>query len=229
MIKENNPNIITIDHHIDKGSSHIGKVKIIELASSTAEIIYHYLNYSKINIDQNIATCLLSGIIGDTGGFLHSNTSHKTLSIAGELLTKGVGINKITKQILNNKSLIDNSKNLGKILSNIKKYPEIGLVYLIINNQDFSSWYKAYSDNLVSLINTVKDCKWALLLVEYDSGKTKASLRSEEYSGVDVSKFANFFGGGGHKLASGFKIDKKPEKVLELLVKEAKKQKIMAL
>jgi len=60
-------------------------------------------------------------------------------------------------------------------------------------------------------------------LVEYEQGKTKASLRSENYKGVDVAKIASLFGGGGHRLASGFRMNKEPERVLEEVIKKAKR------
>ncbi len=227
LLNKSNPSFVTIDHHIDSGLNHIGSIKIVCSASSTSEIIYYYLKYSKFPINKDIATCILSGIIGDTEGFIHSNTSHKTLSISGELLSMGVKINKITKQVLNNKYLVDNPRSLGKILSGVKKYSDLSLVYLVIKNSDFESWNKTCLENLVSTINTAEDCKWALLLVEYDQNKTKASLRSEEHAQVDVSKIANLFGGGGHKLASGFRVDKAPEEVLNLLIRRVKNNNLL--
>lgn len=223
LLEQNKTTIITVDHHLDGGTNHVGDVKILEPVSSTSEIIYYYLKESGWTIDRDIATCLLTGIIGDTGGFLHSNTSHKTLLIVGELLSRGIRINKIIKQILNSSSLVNNSQVLGQLLSRIEKYPELDLVYLVINNNDFESWHKSDLDNLASAINTVEDCKWALLLVEYEKGKTKGSLRSEEYKGIDVSKIASLFGGGGHKLASGFRTDDEPEKVLRQVIKKVGK------
>jgi len=223
LFEQKNPSVITIDHHLDEGANHIGEVKILEPFSSTSEIIYYYLKESGWPIDKDIATCILTGIIGDTGGFLHSNTSCMTLFTVGELLSKGIRVNKIIKKILSSKSFVNNSKDLGGLLGRVEKYSELDLVYLIIKNNDFEKWHKSDLDNLVSVINTVEDCRWALLLVEYEKGKTKASLRSEEYKGIDVSKIANLFGGGGHKLASGFRVDNKPEKVFRQLIKKAKK------
>ncbi len=223
IIDQHNPTVITIDHHIDEGSNHVGDVKIIEPASSTAEIIYYYLKESNWPVDRDIATCILTGIIGDTHGFIHSNTSHKTLLTVGELLSKGIHINKVIKRILSGHTFADNFQFLGEILSRVEKYPELDLVYLLVRNDDFESWHKSDLDNLASTINTVEDCKWALLLVEYEKGKTKGSLRSEEYKGIDVSKIASLFGGGGHKLASGFRVNGEPDKVFKQLIKKAEK------
>lgn len=223
LLEQNKPTVITIDHHVDEGANHVGEVKILEPVSSTAEIIYHYLKESNWSIDRDIATCLLTGIIGDTGGFLHANTSHRTLLSVGELLSKGIRINKIIKQILNTSALIDNSQVLGQLLSQVEKYPELDLVYLVVNNDDFEKWSKSDLHKLASTINTVEDCKWALLLVEYEKGKTKASLRSEDFKGANVSKIASLFGGGGHRLSSGFRINGKPEEILKEVIKKVEK------
>jgi len=223
LLEQKNPIVITMDHHVDEGVNHIGEVRVLEPISSTSEIIYYYLKELGWPIDRDIATCILTGIIGDTGGFLHSNTSYQTLLTVGELLSQGIRINKIIKQILNSNAFINNSESLGRLLSQAEKHPELDLVYLIINNNDFEKWHKSDLDNLVSAINTVEDCKWALLLVEYQKGKTKGSLRSEEYKGIDVSKIASLFDGGGHKFASGFRVDGEPEKVFRRLIKKARK------
>lgn len=223
LLKQKSPTVITIDHHLDEGANHIGEVKILEPLSSTAEIIYFYLKESGWPIDRDVATCILTGIIYDTGGFLHANTSHRVLLTVGELLSKGIRINKIIRQVLNSSTFINNSESLGRLLSQTEKYPELDLVYLIINNNNFEEWHRSDLENLVSTINTVEDCRWALILVEYEKGKTKASLRSEDYKGIDVSQVASLFGGGGHKLASGFRTDGEPEKVFRELIKKARK------
>jgi len=223
LLEQRNPAVITIDHHVDGGTNHIGEVKILEPISSTAEIIYYFLKESGWVIDKDVATCILTGIIYDTGGFLHSNTSHRTLLTVGELLSKGIRINKIIRQVLNTSAFVENSRSLGQLLSRTERHPEIDLVYLVVNNSDFEKWHKSDLKNLVSAINTVGDCRWALILIEYEEGKTKASLRSEEFKGVDVSKIASLFGGGGHKLASGFQVDDKPERVLEQVIEQARK------
>ena len=66
--------IVTIDHHVE--SDQKGKIKILEPEfSSTSEIVYHWLKYKNIEINKDVALCLLSGIISDSGGFRHVSTS----------------------------------------------------------------------------------------------------------------------------------------------------------
>ncbi len=221
LLAESNPTVVTIDHHLGEGANHIGEIKLIEPVSSTAEIIYNYLKQSDWPINKDIATCILTGIVGDTGGFIHANTSYQTLRIVSELLYCGIQVNKIINQTLN-KTIVNNFELFGRLLSQIKTYPELDLGYLIVNKDDFESWYRSDLDNLVSAINTVQNCRWSLLLIEYERGKTKGSLRSEEYKGVDVSKVASLFGGGGHKLSSGFRVNGSPDKVFKQVVKKAR-------
>ncbi len=59
---------------------------------------------------------------------------------------------------------------------------------------------------MASILNTVPGTKFSLVLSQRDENTVKGSLRSEEYKGVDVSEIAHKFGGGGHKLASGFEL-----------------------
>lgn len=224
LIEKKNPKIVTFDHHLGTGKNHIGEIKILKQASSTTELIYCFLKESGWSIDRDIATCILAGIICDTNGFFHANTSHKAMTIVAELSFQGLGINKVIKQVLNNNNLVAMDSNiLTQVIDQVEKYPELNLAYLIIKNSNFKTWHKTDFNNLISAINSIGDCRWALLLVEYEKGKTKASLRSEEYKGVDVSKIASLFGGGGHKLAAAFRIDKKPEKVFNEIIRKSRR------
>lgn len=223
LIKEKKPTIISIDHH--PLSTQIGEINIIEpTVSSTAEIIYYFLQEFDYPIDKDIASCLLTGVFDDTGGFCHANTSRETLLVAGELLLKGARLNKIVKYTAPSGKSVSNTKLWGRALSRIKRDPHLGLVYSIITQEDFEGCQGKSSDldGITSLLNTISDSKYSLLLVEYERGKTKGSLRSEEYKGVDVSKIAKALGGGGHKLASGFRIDAGPQDTLKLVIDKSK-------
>jgi len=78
----------------------------------------------------------------------------------------------------------------------------------LITLEDLQQCHATLDDlsGVVSMLNTLPQTKYAMLLVEFEPGKIKGSLRSEPQKGVDVSKIAKQLGGGGHKLASGFEI-----------------------
>jgi len=206
--------IITLDHHPKSGQ--IGDVKIVDPRfSSTCEIIYWLLKTMQLDLDKDIATCLLAGIFSDTGGFQHANTSQKVLKIAGELLLKGVRINKISDHITQNKNLTS-FKVCGLALSKIKKDPQTGMVVSMLSRGDIIKCQASPEDlsGIPTILNTVSGGRFSLLLAEYKKNEIKGSLRSEKYKGIDVSQIAKNLGGGGHKLAAAFEADGKLEEVL---------------
>jgi bifunctional oligoribonuclease and PAP phosphatase NrnA len=206
--------LITIDHH--PPGRHKGHIRIIEPSfSSTSEIIYYFLQENNISIDRNIATCLLTGIFTDTGGFRHSNISQDVLKIMGELLSLGGDLNKIAQNAQGIKSQ-KYSKLWGEILNNLNFLEEIGMVFTIVT-QDQLHRYNTSKENLDGIANmmcAIPETKFSLFLSEEPNGDFRGSLRSEEFKKVDVSSIANVFGGGGHKLAAGFTTGMSPEEII---------------
>lgn len=202
--------LLIVDHHpqVECEKFENAKMWIDERKSATAVMIYQLLLEMGAEIDKDIATCLLTGIFTDTGGFQHNNTDENSLKAAAELMKKGPRTDKIAKSIFQSKS-VPAIKLWGTALSRIETHPVTGMAVSYVSQSDIEEAGAKQEDlaGLVSLINTVSDAKFSLLLTEYDDNKIKGSLRSEEYNGVDVSKIAQVLGGGGHKLASGFEME----------------------
>ncbi|MFA7169302.1 MAG: bifunctional oligoribonuclease/PAP phosphatase NrnA [Candidatus Paceibacterota bacterium] len=202
--------LLIMDHHPKLEIENFENIRfwIDDKKSATAVMIYELLKEMDIEIDKEIATCLLTGIFTDTGGFQHNNTDETSLQAAAELMKKGPRIDKIAKHIFNSKN-VPAIKLWGTALSRIETDPETGMAASYISMSDIKEAGAKQEDlaGLVSVINTVSDAKFSLLLTEYDDQKIKGSLRSEEYSNIDVSKIARSLGGGGHKLASGFEVE----------------------
>lgn len=197
-------NVVSIDHHlIEEGD--IDGLKNPE-ASATAEIIYELLGYLGIEINNNIATCLLTGILTDTGGFQHSNTNSKTLKVTAKLLARGVPLTKISKAVFQKKD-IGILKIWGRALARIKIDPEIKMATSVITQDDMdkSNLNPSEISGVSSMMNTAREINFALLLTELNN-TTKGSLRSEKGRGIDVAEIAKLFNGGGHKLAAGFEV-----------------------
>ncbi len=205
--------IINIDHH-----SHTfipGKVNIIDTqASATCEIIFRFFDYIDYSIKPQIAQFLLNGIFADTGGFRHNNTSPKALEISAELLKKGANLSKINRGLFTKKS-IGALKLWAIALERAKINSKTGMVVSFITKEDLRRCGANESDisGISEILNTIADSNFSLVLSEQKQNRVKASLRSEEYKGVDVSKIARHFKGGGHKLASGFEIKGKLKQI----------------
>jgi phosphoesterase RecJ-like protein len=197
--------IINFDHHPD--NRNFGTVNVVDPSTSAvAELVYYFLIHSHIEITSQIATCLLTGIFTDTGGFKHANTTAAALEVSAHLLKKGARIDRIAYQTMGRKRP-QTIKAWAKALANTRFDADKKLVFSVLTEEDLKDIGASDEDldGFVELINNIPQARFALLLRQ-DGEMVKGSLRSEPYKGVDVSKIARSFGGGGHKLASGFKI-----------------------
>lgn len=198
--------IINFDHHPD--NKNFGHVNVVDhKKSSVAELVYDFFIWNKWPVSKDIATCLLTGIITDTGSFMHSNTQSSTLKVAGELMRKGAHVNKIIKQTYKNKSP-QILKAWGKAMENSYYDEKHKIIYSVMTDKDLHEFEKlplAAFEGFAETLNTLPEAKFAMFLRQ-DGGIIKGSLRSDIFKNVDVSKIAHIFGGGGHKLAAGFSV-----------------------
>lgn len=198
--------IVLIDHHPDIEEN--GDLNIMDSNySSVSEIIFDFFEFHDIKISSQIATLLLMGILGDTGNLQHSNTTPKVMNTVAKLLNKGASVAKISKMIFSN-NRFSTLKLWGRALEKSKINPQNKMISTVITRKDLKECHATYDDiaEIASILNTVPETSFSLVLSERDGGIIKGSLRSEKYKGVDVSEVAHQFGGGGHKLASGFEI-----------------------
>jgi phosphoesterase RecJ-like protein len=210
---------INIDHHPD--NKLFGTINIVEpTTSAVAELMYYFFETCELPIDKDMATCLLTGIFTDTGGFRHSNTSADTLNVASELMARGARVGKISQMIVGH-----NNPKTHKIwvraLENTRFDAAKGMVFAVLTEQDFIETKTAPDDlaEFVSFLSALPQAKFAMVLKQ-DGDVVRGSLRSEPDRNINVNKIAATFGGGGHKLASGFKIKGR-------LVKEGRGWKIV--
>jgi bifunctional oligoribonuclease and PAP phosphatase NrnA len=198
------PTIINIDHH--GTNPRFGDLNLVEhTASSCAELVFKFMEHHRINITQDIATCLLTGIINDTGGFSNLGTTHDAVEIAGKLMRKGAKFRTITRQTTLNKS-VNTLKLWGIALDRLTQHAD-GIVSTIITQADLEACGADEEDmeGVANFLNALQDAKMIIVLKERD-GVVKGSLRTT-HPDVDVAEYAKKnFGGGGHKKAAGFSI-----------------------
>lgn len=202
--------LINIDHHPKNDLHKIANITYFDgKAAAVGEIVAEIIDALGVNYDKEMATCLLTALFTDTGGFKHSNTSPKTLNYAARFMAAGARLKKIAANISNSKS-VQSLKLWGIVLSRIYYNKQLGLVSSIITQKDLLLCHATLEDlgGAVNLIGSVPQAKASMLLVELPEGQIKASLRTES-DDVDISKIAEIFGGGGHKKASGFVINGK--------------------
>lgn len=206
-----NQAVVIIDHHPD--ISVPGDVMIIdETYSSASEILYLFFVAANAKVTKSMATMLLMGILCDTGGFQHANVSPRVLEIASDLMKKGAPLAKITQIIFTHHN-IGALKLWGRAFEKARFNEKSGMLVTAVTQEDVRECNASPEDiyQVASILSAVPDAKFALVLSQRD-GAVRASLRSMQQHNVDVSAIAHQFGGGGHKLSSGFEI---PGKLVE--------------
>lgn len=206
-----NQAVVLIDHHPD--ISVPGDVVMIDEAySSSSEILCLFFAAVQAKVTKSMATMLLMGILFDTGGFQHPNVSPRVLEIASDLMKKGAPLAKITQIIFTHHN-IGALKLWGRAFEKARFNEKSGMLVTAVTQEDVEECHASPEDiyQVASILSAVPDAKFAMVLSQRD-GAVRASLRSMQQHNVDVSAIAHQFGGGGHKLASGFEI---PGKLVE--------------
>lgn len=190
---------VCIDHHISNEA--YAKENFVNAdASSTCEVIYEYLDEDKITL--GIAQALYIGIIFDTGVFKHSNTSRRTMEIAGVLMEKGVDYSKYIDECFYERTYTQ-AQLLGRTLLASMRVLDGRCIFSCVTRRVLEFYNGTYDDldGIIDEMRITKGVEVAILLKETDKQEYKVSMRSNSY--VDVSKIAVLFGGGGHKKAAG--------------------------
>ncbi|WP_069997494.1 DHH family phosphoesterase [Cellulosilyticum sp. I15G10I2] len=193
---------INIDHH--ETNNHFGKYNYVQKdASSTSELIFNIVDQAAILLTQNMCEALFTGIVTDTGGFMHSCTQSSTHAAAAKLLQIPFDFSTIYYRLIHQKT--ENTVHLQSIAARRLTKLCSGKVFLsYIDDADLEAHHASRDEasGIVSYIKNIKGCEVAVFIYPSNTpGAYKMSLRSN--APHDVAKLASSFGGGGHVRAAG--------------------------
>ena len=216
---ENSKVTVEFDHHL-KNSMFADLDVVNPAAPACCEILVSSFRYMNIEITRDVATCLITGIITDTGGFRFNSTTRETFEFAGWALSKGVNIPKIYKDSLMTKTRAQfEAEKLGVDRMEFYMDDKITFTYMTKEDEKNLNIQSGEFDGIVGIGITIKGVEVAIFAREIDDG-FKLSFRSNN---IDVADICMLFGGGGHKLAAGCTIDGKLEDIRKLVIEETKK------
>jgi len=202
MNRSNNP-ILNIDHHIS--NEKFGKVNWVESGySSCCEMIYRLYKELHIPLDKDTALLLYVGMLTDTGSFRYSNTTSITHKIVAELLSFNLDVAGIYKKVYQNLAFEDMQLLLA-ILPTMRHLCKGELVWFEINKDLLKKRTISFdlTEQILTLARTINDVEVIVLFKEALGKKKEVRVNFRSQGKVDVNKVARFFGGGGHKTASG--------------------------
>lgn len=195
--------LINIDHHVS-GRTFADVNWIDSTVMATAELVYKLVRRACVPVDREIATCLYTALMTDTGSFMFEGTNEQTFTVARELVLAGADPAHCARPIYFGHSTAK-VRLLGAALSNLHRE---GAISWISVTQEEMKKFEAREEDCEGLVNyalSIADVQVAIFFRELPDKRFRVSLRSK--GEINVSKIAEHFGGGGHKCASGCAID----------------------
>lgn len=199
--------IINIDHHYK--NTKFGDINlVIPESASVTQILYDIFKENNMEIDIEMAECLYTGLVTDSGKFQYLNTTSHSHLVAAELISLGVNPIKVFKNVFENKpkAILDLYKLM---ILRTKILRDGSLIYSYVLWDDLKNLNLTYSSSMdfVNILRAVEKVKVAAVFKQQKDGTYRVSLRSSNY--IDVSKIADKFGGGGHPTAAGYHCNSK--------------------
>lgn len=194
---------IEFDHHPGLDDDADLEIRQSEL-SSTGEVLYNFFKSNNIKITKNIANCLLTGIMTDTGNLIYPSTSKETVKIASELLRLGARFPLIHENTWRNKSL-KAMKVWGRAMDRLVINKKYKIAISVLDHKDISESGATDEEleGISGFLSSISGANALLFLREEAPGSIRGSLRGI-HPKSDISILAQKLGGGGHAKASGF-------------------------
>lgn len=196
---------LNVDHHATNTA--YGQYNYLDFsAAAVGELAYRLLRELNLPIDQEIATCLYTSIVADTGGFRYDSTGPETHRIAADLIQLGVKPYEIACEIWENETP-ERLRLMAKALSTLQIDPGGKVAWIQITRAMFAESGATDEDaeGLVNYARAVSGVEVGVMFKETPEGKIRVGLRSRRT--VDVGQVAVQFGGGGHARAAGCSLD----------------------
>src|SRR6266851_3600910 len=193
--------VVNIDHH--STTALFGKINWIDsTASAVGEMIYNLCKATGVRVTKEIAECVYTALITDTGSFHYSNTTERTFKIASELVRTGVKPAKTAEAIFGSYQW-PKIELLSQVLATARRDKTGRIVWMrqTLEMQEQTKASEEDADGFVNYPLAVREVEATALFKETSPGVYRTSLRSK--GDVNVAKIAEQFGGGGHRNAAG--------------------------
>jgi len=204
-----NTNFVMIDHHQQPADYAPYMLSDTSIAS-TCELVHEYITtqYPETKLTADIASCLYTGIMTDTGSFRFPSTTSKTHRIIADLIDAGANNSEIHQNTFDNNAE-SRLHLLGRALQNLKVLKDLSTAYISLSQDDLNQYgfKKGDTEGFVNYALSLKGIKFAVIFIENKAENIiKISFRS--IGDFDVNTFArNHYNGGGHNNAAGGKSD----------------------
>lgn len=197
---------VCIDHHQGVDEDFASIIVSDTTAAATGILIYELIASMDGKITPSIADAIYAAIITDTGTFRFSNTDVRALKAATAMVEAGASPVDMHRHVFASKSWAT-ARLLGPVLSSVDSAADGRLAWIQASHAQVANAGGTYDDldGFVDLIRAIKGVELVLFFKETVDGHVKVSLRSN--GNVDAFAIASVFGGGGHRMAAGLRVD----------------------
>jgi phosphoesterase RecJ-like protein len=191
--------LINIDHHAS-GRPFADVNWIDPHAVATAEMVFRLGREAGVPLSPEIATCLYTALMTDTGSFMFQGTNEHTFALARELTLAGADPSHCARNIYFAHSGAK-MRLLGEALRNLNQEGHLAWIWVTQEQMERCGAKEEDCEGLVNYALSIADAEVAVFFRELPDGRFRVSLRSK--GKVNVANLAERFGGGGHECASG--------------------------
>jgi bifunctional oligoribonuclease and PAP phosphatase NrnA len=195
--------LISIDHHLSgRPFAHVNWID--PYAVATGEMVYRLAREARVKITPEIATCLYTALMTDTGSFMFQGTNEHTFELARELVLAGADPAHCARNIYFGHST-EKMRLLGAALSNLHREDHLAWIWVTRDQMSQCNAKEEDCEGLANYALSIQDVEVAVFFREMPDGRYRVSLRSK--GSLNVSTVAERFGGGGHACASGCSVE----------------------
>ena len=197
--------VINVDHHM--GNTNYGAVNWFdETAAACGEMVFDIVQGLGVPLTAEIASSLYVAILTDTGSFQHGNVTPRTFDICRRIAAAGVSPTAVAARVYQQGS-VGKLRLTGALLSGMELQGDGRVAVLQVDDRMLRE-SGCTADDLEGLINlplAAADVQAVLLFKDFE-GQPRVSVRSKR--SIDVRAVAVAYGGGGHRNASGFSVQR---------------------
>lgn len=196
---------VNIDHHAT--SEHFGTINWIDqTASAVGEMIYNLCKAIGGRITKEIAECVYLALVTDTGSFHFPNTTERTLKVASELVRVGVKPAQVSETVYNSYPW-SRIELMSQVLATVKRSENGKIAWMrqTLEMQKKAESVDGDNNGFVNIPLAAKEVEAVCYMRETQPNIFRVSLRSKD--NINVARVAEKFGGGGHKNASGCRVE----------------------
>jgi bifunctional oligoribonuclease and PAP phosphatase NrnA len=208
--------LLNIDHHVT--NTRYGAVNLVDArAAATCQVIASALPALGVELDAEIATALLTGIVRDSHGFADPSTTGETLRLAARMVDAGAPLALVQRRVL--ADLPYGTLSLwGLMLRELGQRRDGRIIYTVLRHEmlEATGTENADADGLAEFIAKARGADISILFREVTPERTRVSLRVSD--SVDATKIARHFGGGGHVTRAGCTIETPVSVAIEQLL-----------